>query len=81
MIYKNHQAQISQILETRLREVHLSQINFLKCYAFKLQKIYKNYREELLCVLWLLNFMSVVGHNIVHTISHFLLEVLRGRYS
>ena len=25
--------------------------------------------------------MSPVGHNIAHNISHFLLEVLRGRYS
>lgn len=29
-------------------------------------------------MLWFLNIMLNVGHNMAHTVSHFLLEVLRG---
>ena len=36
-----------------------------------------NIRKESLSVFLFLNFMQAAGHNIAHTISNFLLEVLR----
>ena len=47
--------------------------NLLQMICFK--KLYKNYREKLLSLFWFLSIMSAVGHNIAHTIFHFLLEI------
>ena len=43
--------------------------------------LYKNYRQELLSALYSLKIISAASHNIPHTISHFSLVVLGGRYS
>ena len=30
-----------------------------------LKKVYKNYKEKLLCVVWFLTIISATGHNIL----------------
>ena len=42
---------------------------------------YKNFRNELFSVPCFLSIRLVIGHKTPHNISHFLLEVLAGRYS
>ena len=53
-----------------LRVVHLNFFLIPSNY----NNIYKNYRDELLSVLWVLNIMSVVKHNIAHTYILFLIR-------
>ena len=40
-------------------------------------QVYKKYTEELLSEPWFSIIMLDVGHNMAHTISHFLLDVLK----
>ena len=52
-------------------EVHSSRTFFFSNGMLSnYRKVYKNYRDELLIVLWFLN-ISAVGHNIAHT-TYFL---------
>ena len=41
----------------------------------------QEFMEELLSVLCLLNIMPAIGHKIARSISHLLLELLRGGWS
>ena len=47
--------------------------------CFQVTKMYKNYREELLSVLWFLYSMAAIGNATQTVFSFFLL--LKGRYS
>ena len=56
------------------------------CHIFRNESRIKNFffsnaPEKEFSVLWFLNVMSAVGLNIKHTISHFLLKVMRVRCS
>ena len=75
---KNHQNQIFQFLQKQIKnhaEGCSSQVFFL--IPSNYNNIYKNYRDELLSVLWVLNIMSVVKHNIAHTYIIFLIRVTK----
>ena len=65
-IYENYQAQISQVNHA---EAHSPQIIFLKWYAFKVHKDMQELQTIVVSVLWFLNIMSAVGHNIIDTMN------------
>lgn len=62
-VYKNHQAQSFQIFKSGL----ISNSFFFQIYS-NYKKACKNYKEELLSVLWFLEIISAVAHNIEHTL-------------
>ena len=51
--------------------------NFFHIVCFQIRKrVYKNYTEKWINVIWFLNIVSAAGHNIAHTKSHLLMEIL-----